>query len=778
MSLMGRRMKGARRERVGRHPAKMIDVVIALLAFVSIYILAAYERAPRFATAIPPGRITAEGGNAFSFDPGFSTQWPYVIPSHPDFIPGPDDIKVSENGRFVGTLEPSHDVIRRLGQGRYNSWQGGLWFSSNDNTDPRTNGRTYGLRFKARLAATAALALVASLAGLGVLLLYRADPAIVIFLAGVGRRWSLAARARPHFAVLSRRMASVARLARHVPLTFGRTFALFCAVMLATFCWGTLARPMPLVFAADSFTYVHTGVLWAAGQSVEGQSSRDVGYPAVTMLALRLGSLDMIPPLQLFAVIAGLASVLGVLHVMLAGVASRLDRRAWIPRWILAPCACAVAAAYCAMLLSHDSFVIEIYRAMAEAPHFLPTALALLFFVGGWGAKTPARRLASMILSVPTAYLSIMVKPHTSVVLALCAISLGVAAVRYRRALRSPLILSLCALSTILIVAVHRFDVWVTPSGFDFGPKTLFCNHLDVVQPVFDTSTPERARIMGLLRGVLQNPDRWPLLGFIGDLCMYGTDFNRAMEAAAKSEGLAPPAWEQREFIKAVMSNPVGYGRVVWNQFVFFMGHPTGDIEDVGKGVVTDEEWQSFTPYLNLIRMSRDEFNVEVSNWLPTADPRLAAAGKSLLQVFSATFGFVALGSTVLAVMVAMVLRGRDDLRLEITMVAVAAFTVAFIMTPALAHTFDVRRYFTDILPFSLLWWMMGLAYLAHGAALLGTREVRLELHPGRPATAGAFPPSARSLRLGNVSGFTRFRIAKRLGACGCCSGPLLAGDA
>jgi glycosyltransferase involved in cell wall biosynthesis len=39
-----------------------------------------------------------------------------------------------------------HEEIRVQGEGRYSVWNGVLYFSSSDNTDPRTNGRTYVLR--------------------------------------------------------------------------------------------------------------------------------------------------------------------------------------------------------------------------------------------------------------------------------------------------------------------------------------------------------------------------------------------------------------------------------------------------------------------------------------------------------------------------------------------------------------------------------------------------------------------------------------------------------
>jgi glycosyltransferase involved in cell wall biosynthesis len=51
-----------------------------------------------------------------------------------------------EDDRRLGPGGCLHEEIRVQGQGRYSVWNGVLYFSSSDNTDPRTNGRTYVLR--------------------------------------------------------------------------------------------------------------------------------------------------------------------------------------------------------------------------------------------------------------------------------------------------------------------------------------------------------------------------------------------------------------------------------------------------------------------------------------------------------------------------------------------------------------------------------------------------------------------------------------------------------
>ncbi len=681
---------------VRRRTPRALDVAILIVAGVALALAIAAARLPRFVAAITAGDMAPQGGRAFAFDPGFRTRWPFVLPSHPASTLRPGDVVVTEDGQAVGALIVSHDEIRQRGAGRYDLWDGKLWFSSDDGADPREDGRRYGVRVKARLSGSAALALAASLALLAALASARSGTAF---------------GARP---------AEAWRAGRSPP-AFGGPFALFCAAMLGLFGWNFAARPMPLLFGDDSFTFVLPGVLWNAGESVAGQSTRDVGYAALTALALRLGSLGAIPPLQLAGVLTGVAALLGVLYLMLASVAARLRH---VPVETLTCCACAIAAAYGLMLAGNDAFVVDIYRALAEALHLLPTALSLLFLVLGLVINVPSRRLASMVLAAVAADLSVAVKPHSSLVLALCVLALAATALRDRRAFRSPAILGLCVVSAGLVASVHRFDAYVTPAGFDFGPKLLFCNHLDVAEPVFDASTPERARVKEQIESTLRHPHPdWPLLGYHGDTCTFGDAFNRAMVAAARAEGVEPPTWMEREFARAALRNPLGYARAVWKQVAFVLADPIVGTDGGGQGVITDQEWRSLEPYAGAIRMPRDAFETAVTNWVSTVAPPLSDLGKTLLGVVSATFTLIVLGATLAATVVLVRRRARgDDTQAEVVLLSVAAFSAAFVLTPALAHTFDVHRYLTDVLPFMLLWWVIGIAYGAHGLALATTR--------------------------------------------------------
>ena len=52
-------------------------------------------------------------------------------------------ISVLEDGKTLGPAHASHDEIRRLGCGRFSHWGAQLYFSTSDNSDPRTNRRRY-----------------------------------------------------------------------------------------------------------------------------------------------------------------------------------------------------------------------------------------------------------------------------------------------------------------------------------------------------------------------------------------------------------------------------------------------------------------------------------------------------------------------------------------------------------------------------------------------------------------------------------------------------------
>jgi hypothetical protein len=52
-------------------------------------------------------------------------------------------IQVYENGVPLAQPHADHTTIRQRGHGAFSHWAGAIYFSTSDNSDPRSNGRTY-----------------------------------------------------------------------------------------------------------------------------------------------------------------------------------------------------------------------------------------------------------------------------------------------------------------------------------------------------------------------------------------------------------------------------------------------------------------------------------------------------------------------------------------------------------------------------------------------------------------------------------------------------------
>ncbi len=59
----------------------------------------------------------------------------------------PSSAIVLEDGRPLGPGNALHDDVRTIGCGRFSFWYDYVYFSTSDNTDPRTNGRRYEIEY-------------------------------------------------------------------------------------------------------------------------------------------------------------------------------------------------------------------------------------------------------------------------------------------------------------------------------------------------------------------------------------------------------------------------------------------------------------------------------------------------------------------------------------------------------------------------------------------------------------------------------------------------------
>jgi hypothetical protein len=105
----------------------------------------------------PPIRLTFEqagivpaGGFTYSAQIAMTPHWPALLEIRPNIArPGESNAVVTEDGKPLATPHSGRREISDLGRGRYahvgSPGNSNILFSTSDNSDPRTNGRTYAV---------------------------------------------------------------------------------------------------------------------------------------------------------------------------------------------------------------------------------------------------------------------------------------------------------------------------------------------------------------------------------------------------------------------------------------------------------------------------------------------------------------------------------------------------------------------------------------------------------------------------------------------------------
>lgn len=93
------------------------------------------------APVAPAAEAPTTPGPPYAHEVGFA----WLVPTTVD--PGVRKLDVYENGTKLGGADALHEEIRKTGKGLYSHWKSGedskIYFSTSDNSDPNTNGRTY-----------------------------------------------------------------------------------------------------------------------------------------------------------------------------------------------------------------------------------------------------------------------------------------------------------------------------------------------------------------------------------------------------------------------------------------------------------------------------------------------------------------------------------------------------------------------------------------------------------------------------------------------------------
>lgn len=118
-----------------------------VVAALGVCVLVLQLVAPSGSVLISPRQIAAEQGRAFVAPIDRASSRFFAIVSDGIGSDRASTLVLLEDGRPLGPAHATHESIRAGGAGRYSHWGNGLWFSTPDGSDPRTNGRIYRAEF-------------------------------------------------------------------------------------------------------------------------------------------------------------------------------------------------------------------------------------------------------------------------------------------------------------------------------------------------------------------------------------------------------------------------------------------------------------------------------------------------------------------------------------------------------------------------------------------------------------------------------------------------------
>ena len=495
-----------------------------------------------------------------------------------------------------------------------------------------------------------------------------------------------------------------------------------CAAMLVLlFVEG---RPLVHTLAVDpdSFGYLQPGLRLAAGQGCAGCAFRDVGYPGFALMSVWLGGLHVIPTLQLVAVLTGMLLCLVGIAIGLRTCSAGLQPGA--KAWVVAASIAGWGCIFPILLLADNEFVYFISGIRPEALLVLLLSAAFVCILIAFERPAGGGRLVMLASASGAAFLGVILKPVAIVPFVFCIVCLMAGLIGTgRRSLRLPGAAAACATTSVVIALLSLVDASILKPGYDFGPRTLFCNHLPEVVPVLGSSTPERKRLTDLLQGVeALGPHGWPALGFNGDVCVNDRTIYSAIEEARQQDKMSSARWLSWQFLRGVADHPLQYGSKVVSQVRLFVFHPVPDIDmPPWQSRLSDDDWRRLQPFQGLMGQSRETLSQTVTNRFEVWAPGPIRIAKRLLGGLDRWFWLPVCLATLTAV--ATLLAGNQPVAAhERVVLASVGFVLSCVLTTAMSHSFDISRYAVGLLPFSL-----SLAFLS-AAFLVRTISDTLEL--------------------------------------------------
>jgi hypothetical protein len=405
---------------------------------------------------------------------------------------------------------------------------------------------------------------------------------------------------------------------------------------------------------------------------------RDPGYPALLAVMFAFGGdLATVVRLQQVAWV--------VLMLALAATAQAVTRNAAALVPII------LVATYPGLLLFRNVLTAELLFAV-----LLNLAVAGLLVATCVGNTARCCAVAAAILCAALAACF----RSQGLLVPIAAVLLGAGLVRPYTPARLAVMAVSVAAALALLAAGSRFGASDSDqASVVFVPKTLFCNHLNIVL-ASDAARREIVSVAGdradatmarLAADFAAEPGRWPVLGFFGDACLFDTPLDRDLAGDTENAVGAAKTY-RRIFLAALRDRPLAYAEKFVGQMAYgaSIAWPPYGLEPV-ISVSTDD-----VPHVSDIMtrhgrvvQPRDLQGEPVRTGLLSDLPGISAC---LFKTLSAAFVIAVLFWTVTA------LRRRRPAFVSRAGIVIVMWAAA-IAPAAGAHTLDVWRYLIPAVP-------------------------------------------------------------------------------
>ncbi|MBR0718425.1 hypothetical protein [Bradyrhizobium liaoningense] len=466
-------------------------------------------------------------------------------------------------------------------------------------------------------------------------------------------------------------------------------------------------RPAVPIIWGDTPFFVESALrtLEAGRPTVAG--GRDPGYPAFLAGTFAFGG-------DLGTVVRLQQAAWAVLMLALAATAHAATRSAGGLVPII------LVATYPGLLLFRNVITAELLFAV-----FLNLAMAGLLVATCVGKSAQCCAVAASVLCAALAACF----RSQGVLIPIVAVLVGTRLARPDTSARLAVIAVSVAAALALLVAGSRFGASDSDQASTvFVPKTLFCNHLNIVlasdaarrEIVSAAGDRADATMARLAADFAAEPERWPVLGFFGDACLFDTALDRDV-ADDTGNAVGAAAAYRRIFLAAVRDRPLAYAgkfvrqmaygaSVAWPPYGFDPAIPvsTDDVPLVSE--IMTRHGRAAQP----IDLQGGPVRIGLLSDLPNVSTHL-------FEALSTAFVIAIIFWTVTAV------RRRRPRFLTRSGILIVMWA-ASIMTAAGAHTLDISRYLVPAVP------MVGLMLSLFAVELTKTIASlrRISLHHSR----------------------------------------------